>query len=295
MVRVLIVIAVLATHAIIAQGVTLAWRFAPGDVQTYRMTQASRLNSGSDKNQKQVASVEQVLDLIWKVLEVDDSGGAKISLEVTSFSLAAQGPGGQEVQYDSQSTDEPQGYAAMLAPIGKRLAESPLIFTLNSRGDVTDVQLPESLADVVKSIPGGKKFAQDGGLTSIESLARLGAPLSLPKGEVAAGQKWSVERNVELPVIGTNNISFEYKIAEPVSEQEVTIEQQMSIAVAGEPKVTSLANQTSKGTVVFDVESGRPETSTLGFRVEISLPGDPESPLLLEQNTEFRRIADESQ
>ena len=110
----------------------LAWKFTPGDVQTYRLTQSSQLSGGAADTYKQLASVEQVLDLTWKVLEVNDSGDANISLEVTAFSLLAKGPGGQEVQYDSESTEEPQGYAAMLAPIGKRLAESPLQFRMNS-------------------------------------------------------------------------------------------------------------------------------------------------------------------
>ena len=155
--------------------------------------------------------------------------------------------------------------------------------------------MPGELADAVKSVPGGKKFAQDGGLASVEALARLGAPLDLPEGDVTAGQTWSTEREIELPVLGATKVEFAYKIADPVSDSEITIEQQMSIAAAGEEQVAKFANQESTGTVVFDAANGRPETSVLSYEVEIEQPGSAEGSMKLEQNTEYRRIADETQ
>lgn len=273
---------------------TFAWKFTSDDVQTYRLTQSSRLIRSAAGETKLLASVEQVLDLTWKVLEVSESGTAKVSLEVTAFSLLAKGPDGQEVRYDSESTDDPQGYAAMLAPIGKRLAESPVVFTMNSRGEISDVQLPEELAEAVKSVPGGKKFAQDGGLASIETLARLGAPLDLPEGQLAADQAWSATREIEIPVVGSTKVEFNYKVVAPVSENEITVEQQMTLAAAADAAV-KFANQKSTGTIVWDAATGRPETSLLAHEVEVEQSGSADGPLKLEQNTEFRRVADETQ
>jgi hypothetical protein len=277
-----------------APAATLTWKFTPDDVQTYRLTQSSRLSRVAEGETKQLASVEQVLDLTRKVLEVTDSGEAKISLEVTAFSLLAKGPDGQEVRYDSESDEEPTGYAAMLAPIGKRLAESPLTFTMNSRGEISDIQLPEELAEAVKSVPGGKKFAQDGGLASIETLARLGAPLDPPEGQLAADQTWSATREIEIPVLGTTQVEFSYKVVAPVSDDEITVEQQMTVAAADDAKV-KFANQKSSGTVVWDAAAGRPETSVLSYELEIEQPANQDGSIKLEQNTEFRRIADETQ
>jgi hypothetical protein len=281
--------------ALPVQAATLAWKFTPGDVQNYRLTQSSRLSGGAADTHKQLASIEQALDLTWKVLEVNDADTAKISLEVTAFSLLAKGPDGQEVRFDSESTEEPQGYAAMLVPIGKRLAESPIVFTMNSQGEVTDIQLPDELAEAVKSVPGGKKYAQDGGLASVEALARLGAPLDLPKGDVNAEQVWTAEREVAFPVLGSAKVEFSYKIAEPISADEITIEQQMKIESAAGEEVAKFMNQQSAGSVVFDAESGRPETSVLSFEVEIDQSGSADGATKLEQHTEFRRIADETQ
>lgn len=285
----------LLVFAVSLNAANLVWKFTPGDEQNYRLTQSSQLSGGPDDENKQLAGVEQVLDLTWKVLEVSESGDANISLEVTAFSLLAKGPDGQEVSFDSESTEEPQGYAAMLAPIGKRLAESPFVFAMNSRGVVTDVQLPEELAEAVKSVPGGKKFAQDGGLASIETMARLGAPQDPPEGEIAAGQTWSAMREIEMPVLGTTKVEFTYKVAGPVSEDEITVEQQMSLALDAEEQVAKFANQKSTGSIIWDAGAGRPETSLLSYEVEIEHPGNADGRLKLEQNTEFRRIADETQ
>jgi hypothetical protein len=273
----------------------LAWKFTPGDEQNYRLTQSSRLTGGAHGEGNQLATVEQVLDLTWKVLEVDESGDAKVSLGVAAFSLLAKGPDGQEVHYDSESTEEPEGYAAMLAPIGKRLAETQFVFTMNSRGEISNVRVPDDLADAVKSVPGGKKFAQDGGLASVETMARLGSPFNLPEGEATANHKWTATRDIEIPVLGATAVEFTYKVVAPVSEDEVTIEQQMKMTPAADAQVANFTNQKSTGTIAWDVAAGRPETSLLNYEVEIEQPGSEDGPLKLEQSTEFRRIADDSQ
>lgn len=281
--------------ALPAQAATLAWKFTPGDVQNYRLTQRSQLSVGAAEASKPLASVEQVIEIAWKVLGANGPDEARISLEVTAFSLLVEGPDGQEVRYDSESTEEPQGYAAMLAPIGKRLAESPLEFTMNTRGEVSELELADEVAEAVKLVPGGKRYAQDGGLLSIETMARLGAPLELPAGDVAAGHAWSVNRESELPVMGPTRITFDYEIADTDSDKEMTIEQRLTISTEGEDPNVQLGEQQSTGTIVFNVEHGRPETATLNVDVEILRPGNPDGPLKLKQNGEFRRLADETQ
>src|SRR5690606_19346023 len=141
-----IVVCLMLVLALPAHAATLAWKFTPGDIQNYRLTQRPQLFVGAAEAGKPLASVEQVIEIAWKVLEVSGPEQARISLEITAFSLLVEGPDGQEVRYDSESTEEPQGYAAMLAPIGKRLAESPVEFTLNARGEVSDLQLTDEVA-----------------------------------------------------------------------------------------------------------------------------------------------------
>lgn len=281
--------------ALPAQAATLAWKFTPGDVQNYRLTQRSQLNVGAAEESKPLASVEQVIEISWKVLEAKGPDEARISLQVMAFSLLVEGPDGQEVRYDSRSTEEPQGYAAMLAPLGKRLADSPLEFTMNTRGEVSQLELSDEVTEAVKLVPGGKRYAQDGGMLSIETMARLGAPLELPAGDISAGHAWSVERESDLPVMGPTQITFDYEIADPASDREIAIEQRLTVSTEGDDPTVQLGEQKSTGTIVFNIEHGRPETATLDSDVEILRPGNPDGPLTLKQNSEFRRLADETQ
>jgi hypothetical protein len=280
------------THA-----ATLEWKFTPGDVQNCRLTQSARLSSGAVDALKQFVAVKQELDLAWKVVEVTADGNAKISLQVSAFSFLATGPDGQEVRYDSESTEEPQGYAAMLLPIGKRLAESQVEFTMTPSGEVTDVKLPDDLAEAVKSVPGGKKFAQDGGLKTFEALACLGMPHTLPLGEITDGKRWTDTRQMELPVFGPIATEFAYVVKGPIAENKITVEQQMTIDAQSQPGVErlNLVNQKSSGTIEFDPQAGRPESSTLNYEAELEQSGNAEGRMKLEHTIEFRRLADDSQ
>ena len=118
------------------------------------------------------------------------------------------------------------------------------------------------------------------------------------------GEKWLKDlrqwwrrsgRSLEMPVLGIMNVVFTYKVAAPVSEDEVTVEQQMALVPAGDEPVAKFSNERSTGTIVWDAEAGRPETSVLSYEVEIEQLTNADGPLKLEQNTEFRRIADETQ
>lgn len=282
--------------AVSASAVTLEWKFTPGDEQNYRLTQSARLSAGPADALKQFTSVKQEIDLTWKVLEVSDEGNATISLGVTAFSFLATGPDGQEVRYDSESTEEPKGYAAMLLPIGKRLAEAEVQLTMTPRGEVSDVKLPEDLAEAVKSIPSGKKFAQDGGVTSFESMARLGAPLIFPANDVATEKSWSEKRELELPVFGTATVAFAFEVKDAPKENKVAIDQQMTIEAESPEAMdrVKLINQKSTGKIEFDSKAGRPELSILTYEAELEQPTSEEN-MKLEHTIEYRRLVDDSQ
>jgi hypothetical protein len=291
----LVVISLLVCSS--ASAVTLAWRFAAGDEENYRLTQSAKLSSGEGDALKQFAAIEQELDIKWKVLEVDEQGVATISVQIAAMSMLASGPDGQEVRFDSESTDEPQGYAAILRPLGKRLSESEVQLKMSPRGEVTDVKLPEELSDAVKSVPGGKKFALDGGMSSFESLARLGAPRLLPAEEVTSETSWNEKREIELPVLAKVDSEFVYTVEEPISEERVAIDQVLKLdasKVAADLRM-KVVNQESAGTIDFNVAEGRPDLSNLTYVAEFEQKSQEESRMKLEHTIEFRRVVDDSQ
>jgi hypothetical protein len=280
-----------------ASAITLAWKFAAGDEENYRLTQSAKLSSGEGDALKQFAAIEQELDIKWKVLEVDEQGTATITVQIAAMSMLASGPDGQEVRFDSESTEEPQGYAAILRPLGKRLSESEVQLKMSPRGEVTDVKIPDELSEAVKSVPGGKKFAEDGGVTSFESLARLGSPMMFPVEDLSAETTWNEKREIELPVLGKVASEFVYTVEEPIAEDRVSIDQMLKLDASkaeGDLRL-KLVNQESAGTIDFNVAEGRPELSNLSYRAEFEQKSQGQSRMKLEHTIEFRRVVDDSQ
>ena len=280
----------------------LEWKFVPGETQDYRLTQTARLDSGVENAATLIADIVQQIDFTWKVIEVNADGAATISIKVKSFSLTANGPGGQEVAYDSSSSEEPLGYAAMLLPIGRRLSEEEVRLSMTPEGEVKILELPADLAEAVKSVPGGKLFAKDGGALSFESMARLGAPLTLPSKEIKEGTTWTDTSDIDVPPLGKAAAVFTYLVKQVQEDKPVVIDQEMSLSFESDEKdsMPLLRDQASSGEVQFDAAAGRPGQSSLKYQVELvpqsnSSDGDTVMPTKLEQNIEFRSLSDTTQ
>ena len=63
-------------------------------------------------------------------------------------------PGAPDVEFDTESTDEPQGFAAMVAPLLREMAGSEIVVTATARGEATEVRIPEPLAAAIAAGPG---------------------------------------------------------------------------------------------------------------------------------------------
>ncbi len=280
----------------------LGWKFIAGESHEYRLTQTARLNTGSGERIKQIADVAQQIDFNWKVVEVTENGTATISIKVKSYTLTAKGPDGQEVAYDSLAEEHPQGYAAMLVPIDRRLTEEPVQFSMTPQGKVNILDLPTDLADAVKSIPGGKLYSQDGGVASFESLARLGGPLSMPPNELREETTWKGTNELEVPAVGKLSAEYSYEVSEVQSGKPINISQSVSFSLQPDEKNQGLAlgEQTSTGAVLFDQQLGRPDHSSLSFKINLIpaiKPADEQSEELMtiEQNIKFTSLSDTTQ
>lgn len=275
---------------------TLEWKFTPGEVQNYHLTQSAILTEGDGEAFESIASVKQELDIVWTVKEVSDDGTAIIAIMIPTFTIVATGPNGQEVRYDSTSEEEPQGYAAMLMPLGKELSSIEVEFKMSPRGEVSELKIPQGLLDVVKSVPSGKKYAQDGGLKSFEAIARLGAPVLLPEGEVENKQTWNESQEIDLPLLGQLTAKFDYTVKESADKETILVDQKLTIDPAAEDsQKLEIVNQESSGTLEFNTAEGLPESSTLNFTLEQSKPGEPGRRLKVEQSNEYRRVVEDSQ
>jgi hypothetical protein len=238
-----------------------------------------------------------VFDFHWNVQAVDPNGTATIALQVASINLQVTGPGGQESDYDSSSTDEPRGFAATLAPLFKTLLNSELVARVNVRGEVLELQLPEDLQTVLRSKPAGKALGQLGSEVDLEGLARLGLPALPDSADFSVGDKWEVERTVEMIPLGSMTAHTEYlwdKTSEQDGEQLARIALKttfrFSAPAEGEPTISS-SEQLTSGQILFNLSAGRLESLARDEGMNLSTSNDGSLTAgTLEHSLKFERI-----
>ena len=264
------------TGAARAEDGSLRWKFTPGDSQLYRMTQAARMDLHLDGESDIVSEVHRVFDFQWSVESVAADGTASIPVQVTRVRLPVVGPGGQETQYDSQSDQQSRGFALTLAPLFKTLLESELKAQMNSRGELSQLQIPEDLQKMLSSKPAGKALGQLGSKDDFQSLLRLGLPVLPESDSSAVGQQWEEERKLENSPLGSPRAHNEYRweaTRQLREEQLAVIVATTSISLneseaGGEEAL--ITGQESVGEILFNLTAGRLQSSQIEVQLELN-------------------------
>jgi hypothetical protein len=289
---VLVVFALLVDHSA-ALGVSpLVWKYTPGETYTYQLSQTAVLTHIITSDSQSIAEVDQQLKFTWTVKETHEDGSATIALKITDLSMQLEGPGSQKVAYNLADED-PQGYAAMLWPMGKQLTESEVTVRMTPSGNVEIVDLPAELADAIQTVPKAKKYSAAGGLAAFSTLARLGGPLTLPE----AGQtSWEATTKLEIPPWGEQQATYHYRLQEPQSAEQVTIDQQFELAATATAEANwELKLRESSGTILFDPRMGRPTATSLSYQADVVPVEKSTAAMHLELTQEFLEVVDESE
>jgi hypothetical protein len=281
--------------ACLGQSIPLAWKFTAGEKLSYELNQEIKVSAVAADTTRAIAAVNQRLGFSWEVTNVKSPQVAEIALQVTNLDLEASGPDGVPVRFESGSSEEPIGFAAMLVPLGKRLAEATITFEIDHRGQVTRLTIPPSIVEAVESSPGGKKFGTAAGATSWDTLARLGAPLSLPATDLAVGKSWEEKRELDFPELGVVRALFVYTLEGSRAggkRQLASIGQRMSLQLGAGEDAKSIApgEETSSGEILFDTAAGRPLSATLEYQLEFQTRKESDEKMRLEQRVEFRGL-----
>lgn len=289
--------ALVVTSAARAEDTSLRWQFQPGDSQNYRMTQTAKLSLQLAADSQVVTEVSRVLDFHWSVQSVDPNGKATVAVQVTALKLHVAGPGGQVADYDSQSPDEPRGFAATLAQLFKTLLDSQLEAQVNPRAEVVQLEIPEDLQTVLRSKPAGKALGQLASADDLESLARLGMPVLPDAADFAVGDEWEVEHTVETAPLGSMTAQTTYRwdaSRESAGDQVARIVPQTEFRFAepaeGEPELAA-GEQSTSGEILFNLTAGRLESSSRQEKMSLSTKdgGEPTAGTL-EHTLKFERM-----
>ena len=143
----------------------LVWKFAEGDQHHFQMVQETMLSMDLGVAGEVTTEVKQTFDITWEVESVAEDGAAQLTQRITRVQMAVNAPGQADLSYDTDLKEQPQGYAAMLAPTIEALRSSPIKATMTPRGEISDVEIPEAL---IEAISRGSAGAVPGSLGTSE-------------------------------------------------------------------------------------------------------------------------------
>jgi len=271
---------VLATASAQAQ-TTLRYKFKQGDTLSYGLEQKMEMKmnvGGMDITM----DMKQNIAMKWKVLEVDQNGKARIAQKIDSIRMSMEAPppvGG--VKYDSRDGKEPEGpIGKVLGPVFNALAGAEFTLNMDARGEISDVKLPEKLAETLQKTAGGAPGLGD--MFSPEGLKRLVTQggLVLPEKAVKRGDTWAQTNENKMPfgmMKVTNTMTYEGPGGESgTGVQKIAVKPVVSLEPDPNAQVSMKIKATdAKGTALFDNTTGRlvEMSTTQNMQMQISAAG----------------------
>ncbi len=240
----------------------LAWKFAPGLTNRYRMTQDTHLtiNSGATGDAKTHSVL--TIDISWTVQKVNDDGSAVLKQQIDRMRIKAETGDAQVAEIDSASKEDPQGQAATLVPLLKALSGNPFTVTMTARGEVKNVEVPEAIVEALKNQPGA---SQMGDLATPEGFKKLVGQASFVLPEtLEPGVTWTAKTESNLPAVGTQTATTTYKYEGPREVDGKVMEvfsATLDVKFSGGQIPVEITNQESKGEILFNRNDGRLESS----------------------------------
>ena len=248
----------------------LRWKFAAGEVLHYESAQTTTSKIKDPTGQEVTQTFTLTTNLTWKVREVDTQGLATLTQTIERIRTTATLPFGK-FSFDSKEGGDASGPAG---PLFKMLIGAEFQFKMNSRGEMSDIQLAEKLLSTLrgdKEPAGAQGQFSEAGLKNM--LVQMG--LVFPEDATEAGQTWS--RKIAIPAGAngeTREIEQVYTLRDagaaepPVAAVEMETRFQ---PVPADPNVpVTIKTQAATGQYQFDNQAGRIRTSRVVEKVDLT-------------------------
>jgi hypothetical protein len=274
----------------------LRWKFAVGEKLDYTMVQEMNMSVTGGQVGQLNSTMRQEMNMTWDVLGVDEkTGNAVIKQKFEQIKMKVSSPIGN-FDYDSKSEAVPTGLAAMIAPMYKAMTKGEFEITMTARGEVTDVKIPEDVIAALKAAPGAATLGDITTEKGFKEMIRKGA-LVLPEVAPKEGDTWStqVAMNNEAgkqivetiyKYLGTKEIDgVKYAVIKPELKMQFADADGAAAevpaakdpaALAEAPQAAKpgkmamkIAEQSSDGEVLFNIDKGRLYSTTLQQKVTI--------------------------
>lgn len=255
----------LVTSAGVAQD-SLAWKFTAGESLKYVVQQSTQMEMDLN-GQKQAMTMNQTMDMAWKIASIESNGDAKMAQIVDRVQFKSEGGPFGAVQFDSSSkeaVDSP--LVKSMAEVFKKIVGQEFGVTMQPTGKVQQVTVPPSLLKALtESGPAGNAMNED----TLKQMMTQSA-VTLPAGAIKTGDTWDSNQKVELP-FGTMTVSstLTYEGTEN-GLAKITMQPKIDVKPKeGAPITLTMKKSEGKGTVLFDVAKGRIAKSDLDLTMEL--------------------------
>lgn len=241
------------------------WKFTKDAKNRYRLTQDMAMTMNLGPGGEVATNTTNVMDMSWVVKEVKDDGSAVVQQKIERIRMTMKAPGGAVAEFDTESTDEPQGFAAMIAPLFREMTRSEFTVTMSPRGAISDVEVPEALTRALAASPGAQALGE---LATAEGLKKMvsGVAFELPE-TLEPGKEWTTTAEMSNPVLGTQTIKTTYRYDGPKEADGAHLESftpKLEVSFAGSDAVTvKVTEQTSSGEMLFNRDAGRLQSTQL--------------------------------
>ncbi len=209
---------------------------------------------------KSAANMGMVLR--WNVQGVAADGTADISQSIQRLTMHMENPGGDPIQYDSASQDEPVGLGKTLAQNIQPLVGVEFTQTMSNRGEIVDVTLSPAAKASLAQAPAGAQLTEVFSKEGLKSLLHQAATV-LPEAPVQPGDTWQGQSQTKSPVgLLVMNMTYTYRGTQIVDGKPL---ERIDVAVGVEfgqgPNALGLnvavKEQQNAGTLYFDAAAGR--------------------------------------
>ena len=247
----------------------LRLKFTAGAKLNYECTQSMNSSMVVEDNTMD-SKVQSTMMLTQEIKSVDESGTADVAIEIDRVKMSMQMPMGQSIEYDSTEKKEQEGMGKMMADQFGKIVGQKIEMKVDSLGNISDVQLPESMKDK-KGL--GAMFGGD-------NMKQMLGGIALPKDAVSPGKTWTSSAAMPgMPGMGKGTIeqTFKYVGKEKQGDEnleKIDVSAKITMKSPEEsPIKMDLKDQETKGDILFNNEAGRIQssktTSKMSFDMEM--------------------------
>lgn len=268
----------------------LRWKFEVGEKLDYNMIQQMNMSAAGGPVGQMNTTMRQEMNMTWDVQGVNEKGDAVIKQKFDRVKMKMTTPTTPvgDFEYDSKSEAAPTGLAALIAPMYKAMTQGEFEITMTSRGEVTDVKVPEEVLAALKASPGAAAMGDIATADGFKKMISQGA-LVLPEKSPQPGETWKTRVDMNNPAVGKQSVETTYTYegtkeidgtTYAVIKPQLKMEFETKKAAAPEPGQPqqpapqqqlqmTIADQSSDGEVLFNIAKGRLHSTTLQQKVTI--------------------------